>query len=32
MNIKYDYYLKTYKDHIRDSFSGFWRKGLLNKR
>lgn len=31
MNIKYDYYLKTYKDHIRDSFSGFWRKGLLNK-
>lgn len=29
MTIKQDYYLRTYQEHIRDSFSGFWRKGLL---
>lgn len=31
MNIKHDYYMRTYQEHIRDSFSGFWRRGLLNQ-
>ena len=31
MNIKYDYYMRTYSEHIRDSFSGFFRRRLLDK-
>ena len=31
MNIKYDYYMKSYAEHIRDAFQGFWRRGLWNK-
>lgn len=31
MNINQDYYMRTYAEHIRDSFSGFWRRGLLRR-